>query len=203
MNRKQALRNLQDIAMVLEARDVQFWLTDGTLLGLVRDNHLLPHDTDTDMGLWSDSFDPDVLIDLVNRGFIIERFFGVPADGFEITLKRKSIHTDLFFFYSFEACVYHSAYFRLDPRHGDAERLDYRYRTINIGTRSFRGQVWNVPEPVEFYLEQKYGCDWRSKRVDWDYALSPPNVVHTGQRIAYSSSSPSLQQVLSLFDKTE
>ena len=44
--------NLAETIGILEKNNIQYWLCHGTLLGIVRDNELIPWDTDIDIGVW-------------------------------------------------------------------------------------------------------------------------------------------------------
>ena len=37
---------------LLEALKIDYWVTDGTLLGIIRENRILPWDSDVDLGVW-------------------------------------------------------------------------------------------------------------------------------------------------------
>jgi len=38
---------------ILEALKIDYWVTDGTLLGIIRENRILPWDSDVDLGVWN------------------------------------------------------------------------------------------------------------------------------------------------------
>lgn len=42
---------LRDVAMILDQSSIQYWLEGGTLLGIRRENRLLPWDNDIDLAL--------------------------------------------------------------------------------------------------------------------------------------------------------
>ena len=44
--------NLEETIGILEKNNIPYWLCHGTLLGIVRDNELIPWDTDIDIGVW-------------------------------------------------------------------------------------------------------------------------------------------------------
>ena len=39
-------------AGILDEKEIQCWVTEGTLLGLIRENRILPWDTDVDLGVY-------------------------------------------------------------------------------------------------------------------------------------------------------
>lgn len=63
-------RNLKLVVEILDALNVKYWVNNGTLLGLVRNGHLLPWDTDVDIGVDASSpFPIEALDALIERGF--------------------------------------------------------------------------------------------------------------------------------------
>jgi hypothetical protein len=199
MNRRVARSNLLDICRTLESRNIQHWLTDGTLLGLMRNGSLLRHDGDTDLGVLASSFDPDVLDELELMGFTLEHYAGSPAEGMEITFSRADVRTDLFFFYATEKDIFHSAYWRFNESESTAERLDYHYQPFKIGKFLWHGNAFPIPDQPESYLEQKYGIEWRVPQRNWDYALDPFNVRETGRIVRVSQARPQVKELAKLF----
>ncbi len=56
-NGKIALKMLKDITDVLDRYKVKYWLDFGTLLGIVRENRILPWDNDMDISIFPDDVD--------------------------------------------------------------------------------------------------------------------------------------------------
>jgi lipopolysaccharide cholinephosphotransferase len=52
MNEKEAIDALRQVREVFKKYDINFWLNGGTLLGIVRNKHLIPWDNDIDLGVW-------------------------------------------------------------------------------------------------------------------------------------------------------
>jgi len=50
-NLKIALKMLRRVTTVLEKENIHYWLEAGTLLGIVRENRLLPWDNDLDVSI--------------------------------------------------------------------------------------------------------------------------------------------------------
>ena len=53
-NSKIAYKMLEDITTILEEHDIRYWLDFGTLLGVVREQRLLPWDHDMDIAIKED-----------------------------------------------------------------------------------------------------------------------------------------------------
>lgn len=48
----QAVEILREVKSILDQKNIKYWLDSGTLLGAIRDNHLIPWDNDIDIGVW-------------------------------------------------------------------------------------------------------------------------------------------------------
>ena len=200
INKQIAISNLSEITEILDTYNIQHWLTDGTLLGMIRENDFLNHDNDTDLAVCARTFDPLALEDLFEAGFILERFFGCPDESFEFTVSRGGVLTDFFFFYEVGVAekVRHSAYFEFDEDEMSARRLDYVYESFTLTGVSWKSLSCNIPSNPEKYLEQKYGSSWTSPQLDWDYALDPANVQVTNVRENYSPPRPPIETLVNL-----
>ena len=164
-----ALENLCLLSKIFKENSVPYWLTDGTLLGYIREKNFIKHDMDTDIGLYFKDFSPAVLNKILDAGFKIYHTFGYPEDSFEIALTRGGIKTDLFFFYERkDGKVYHSAFLR-------NQRIDYSYTKFSLREIVFLGHKFSAPDNIPRYVITKYGTSWATPVVKWDWAYGPAN----------------------------
>ena len=49
---------------ILEALKIDYWVTDGTLLGIVRENRILPWDSDVDLGVWKSEVSTSEIVNI-------------------------------------------------------------------------------------------------------------------------------------------
>ena len=190
MNFQTALNNLKTIDQTLRSQSVPYWLTDGTLLGLVREKNFIGHDLDTDIGIMFRDFTPAALTKLIDQGFKVLHYFGYPEDSFEIALARDGVKTDLFFFYERDDTVYHCAFMR------QVNRIDYVYPRFDLTEETFLGHKFPIPANPEQYVETKYGANWRVPVTPWDWAYSPVNHVKTPIKIDLELQKQKVQQWL-------
>lgn len=62
---------------IMQKSGYHYWICDGTLLGIIRDNKLLEWDHDIDFAVWKSEVDVDVLRNLfISSGFIEESLVG-------------------------------------------------------------------------------------------------------------------------------
>lgn len=186
MNDEIALQNLIELDNCFQKFNIQYWITDGTLLGFYRENGFISHDLDTDLGLFMSDFTPECLEYIKSRGFKLKGFFGLIEDGFEIALTRNGVKTDLFFFYNRNHKVYHSAYHKFSS--DGYYKIDYEYEPFSIVRNTFMKNDFNMPNNIEKYVKTKYGEEWSIPIKNWDYAYSPLNHVKTDIKVLTQSS---------------
>lgn len=147
-------RNLVTIANALDRRGVKSWLMFGTLLGVVRDDKLIPHDRDTDIGVFECDFDAiaDVVLDLEGEGFELIR---TEAGDSTVTIMREDEYTDFYLFH---------------PRGGSyvcpQPELDVEIAVSHfdeLDSAVINGRVFSVPSCCEPLFVEWYGDDWRNR----------------------------------------
>lgn len=154
----------------LDGAGIPFCLLAGTLLGVIRDGHLLPHDKDLDLGLpWEVDREKAVACLTADGAFHIQ---GEPP-GVEAQWARSVFHSetdcglDLFFL----------------RKEGDRLLCGFDHLPVPVlsGLRPFTfrdhswlGERWGVPDPPESYLEDVYGPTWREPDVYYNTVLSNP-----------------------------
>lgn len=156
---------------VLDAAGIGFFLMAGTLLALIRDNDLLPHDKDIDLGL-SDDIDRD----LVCATFEQDPRFLVPTRpasreplwAFGVVHRASGVTIDLFFARHEPQGVRFG--FGMAP-----STIHCLVRPFELGRLHWCERDWPIPQPPERYLEDVYGSQWRIPDPYFDTALSNPS----------------------------
>ena len=171
INSKTAIANLASICNILNINNTKHWLQDGTLLGLYRDKNFISHDTDTDMGILFETFNPKVFESFKRCGFKVYHVFGYVEDSLEIGLIKDGLKTDLFFHYKNGPSQYHCAF----TGSNYTRRVDFIYDQFDTKMMSFQGTDFPVPEDVLKFILTKYGEDWSTPDEKWNYATSPKN----------------------------
>jgi lipopolysaccharide cholinephosphotransferase len=144
------------------------WVQDGTLLGLIRDDALIPWDHDTDTGVLITDWRPEAEAALHAAGFRLTGALGAPENGLQHRWKRAGEKTDIFFHYLDGRAQWHAAY---------EHSRQWRYYYPRFGLEAYRTPlgVVRVPSPPESFLEAKYGADWRTPKRRWHFARDPKN----------------------------
>ena len=87
------------VAKLLRDNNINYWICHGTLLGVIRDNMLLPWDHDIDFAVWADEISKDQLLDIfIHAGYKQEilmdeydnLFFSTKGKRIDINFYRKN-----------------------------------------------------------------------------------------------------------------
>jgi hypothetical protein len=188
MDKKIALENLAALELMLAERGMRAWLDGGSLLGCYREGHLIDHDEDTDLGMhiadWQREPALDFLRAMKAAGFTILRYFGEVEHGLEITLERRGVRTDLFFYYPAEDRVWCGGWVEtfnqtLPGNPPEWTLIKYFYERFELRTMLVNGVELYVPADTEKYLISLYGASWNIPDPAWHGMSSPPNAMLT------------------------
>jgi hypothetical protein len=171
---------LIDVTTVLDKYKCTHWLSDGTLLGAIRENNFIAHDYDVDLGVWAPDFDIRAVHELLAKFSCgIFRLQGTPDDGMVITVGRAGVHLDMFFYYpnskpsgelgkpSIYSCLY--KLFKPYNTSNKAKRFDCEFPDFKPLVRcTFLDHQFWVPKNAEAHLVAAYGPKWRTPKAQWD-----------------------------------
>ena len=153
---------LRKVVPVLEDNDIPYYLDCGTLLGCIRDNSFMEHDTDVDVATHASFWDKLKKIDFKKYGLIKTRTEDIKtAGGFLMSVKPED-----------------SKYY-CDIYANPAMPL--------LTEKKFSGRLYPIPVEPELYLTQLYG-DWKvPKWADGDkYHADWPPLFYKEERLITS-----------------
>ena len=177
MNKAVARSNLIDIGSVFDKCGIDYFLQDGTLLGLYRDGKIFDHDRDTDIGVLHNTFNPEVFKHLYSHGFKLARSFGYVHNSLEVGVTRNGVKTDLFFHYVRDDDKQYHCAFGGAPAYN--LRIDYVYDIFDTKRVDYLGHNFSVPVDELKFIQTKYGKDWQTPVKEWDWAHGPKNHIQT------------------------
>lgn len=164
---------------LLASEGVTAFADFGTLLGLVREGGLLPHDLDIDMGVVvDDSLDVARIRTAMERfGFKVWREYYIDGSVVESSFRLLGVKLDISF-YRNEGDTSHVWLFYRDPEkeYGPRERdiVKMTYSAIDgYSSVDVHGTSIVIPANPERLLEEKYGPHWRTPDTGWIYWESP------------------------------
>ncbi len=176
-----ALKTLKLVTDILEKNDVNYCLDAGTLLGVVRENRLLPWDTDIDLCITADNIEKlkKSLQPLKSKNLSIrESLNGVedhnilnPDDLRVVKVRnrvkliiRGPVLIDIFIKYP-DAENYYWSEGAIENR---VVKSVPRTFHDNLTTIEFDGKKYPIPEDYDGYLTSRYG-DWRVPVKEWNH----------------------------------
>lgn len=183
-----ARKVLRKVSKVLEKEGIPYILEAGTLLGVVRENRLLPWDNDMDITI-TRQYEKKLLNTLWKM-----RLRGLKA-------KPKYYERDLKYFKQGDLRIIKVRYRNNLPFFKARVMLDIFIKrkieneyfwTVGVkapvlksvperfydelGKIEFDGKSYSVPKDHEGYLEEHYGKDWRTPVKEWDFRTSDNSV---------------------------
>ncbi len=146
--------NLVIANRVFKKHGVDMWLMFGTLLGAVRDGFLIPHDSDTDVGIFrKDTLAAAEAMKELVREYGFKFIRNVTLDN-TISLMRFDEYID------FHPFTEQAIWYLLLTDPGIVVFKDYQLNDLD--TIFFLGENFYVPRHYESDLEIWYGLDWRT-----------------------------------------
>jgi hypothetical protein len=177
MDAKIGIENLILARDALTALNIRYFLTDGTLLGLVRHGGFIDWDHDIDIGVFAEDFNflsfGRYASHMRRKGFVY-KLYGDWGKYFGSHWRRKNGQVDIgFYFRQGDQRVVHL--FDFDRR--DIIELSYPAWMIEtLSPVDFYGKTFIAPKNKREMLSHLYG-DWKIPRPDWDYRTSPLNIT--------------------------
>jgi hypothetical protein len=172
-----ALAVLADALAALDAAGVEHWVTYGSLLGLVRDGRLLPHDKDIDLAVLGGEGHERIRQQMLARGFTQTSQQEDRDGATNQKFRRDRVMIDLFFLR------------RASPLWLDraavwaASELVGGHPPVEVKMQELGGVRVPAPADLEGYLAHLYGPGWRTPVRYWHWVFSPPNAeLHVNWR---------------------
>ena len=179
-NQEIAKQMLKDVIDIFDKHNIRYWLDFGTLLGIVRENRILPWDDDMDISILED--DRQKVHDLVmpeikklsyrvySRYHHIENHDVLKKGDFRAFRVRNNrlfflrgyVKLDIFVMYRKEDYFY---WYELYNVHRIPARLLEEFDTI-----MFENKRYIKPKLTDEYLIYHYG-DWRTPAKDYDSSV--------------------------------
>jgi len=168
MNKKLAIRNILDFTSCL---DDKYFLVYGTALGALRENDIISHDLDIDIGIMEKDFNWKMVNKIFKKGFSLVRIFGMKSCGFEMTFKRNEIRVDLMFFYTEGGLIWNSLWLN-NGLNGLSDMLVHSYNPnyFEIEEKILSG--FKFYSLGENYIKSVYGDNWKTPVKEWDWKTS-------------------------------
>lgn len=171
---------ISNIEHVLNDTDFLYFITFGSLLGLIREGDLISHDIDIDYAIIMDNkFKWENLESLfLKNGFKKIRQFSFDGEIREQTYKIDGLTIDFFGCKnsSDKTCsldFYRKHNYSYKDKSEMHVREDRYYKILSTKKKTFKNVTVTIPDNPEKYLESIYSSSWRVPIVDWDPSNAP------------------------------
>lgn len=167
---------LKDITSIFESCGINYWLEGGTLLGIRRENRLLPWDNDLDISIHQkELIHLDKLLKALKKnGFRVRlRKFNKNSEFFKegdlrmIKIRNKTFYGLLKGNVCFDVFIKYT--------HDDKTYWEIDNKTKNVPSKfydsfvkkEFKTKAYTIPKQTDEYLTYRYG-DWQTPVKEWD-----------------------------------
>lgn len=193
MDVENARKNFLEINDILNRLNVRFYLSEGTLLGAIRDGDFIAWDHDLDLRIMVTDWKSSMREDFELAGFrykesLCSRLYKGKSSGCVVI--KRSIRADLALNYYYPP---EDLYLTLAHRPNDFNTL--RAASFYRGDHftDFAGVRVRVPHPPEEYLRIPYGEHWKTPRKD-NYYLEGRKPISMEKYIKYILEHPEANQ---------
>ena len=152
IDEKLIIDNLMEITNLLDSLNIKWFLFGGGLLGIYRDNKLIPWDNDLDIAVLAEELEKhfDYIIEnLQQNGFSLYKS-NKSFKNIKIAFKKNDFEYELDGFYSSKS--YRMRRLWKYPGHYFEKNQYILFKESKIST----------PYPIEDFLKLTYGCDWKT-----------------------------------------
>lgn len=165
---------LQNLKSALDEAEAPMFLVSGTLLGCVRENDILGHDKDVDVGVMEAGLDKGRVHDVIARSgcFSIKPYQSPTL----LRLQHASgVLVDVFWHREEHGRIVH-----------EGLKSKWWNSPFELVSREFLGQSHLIPQNFDLYLRENYG-DWVRPNVEFETFVDTPNMIitHNGEMMWY------------------
>ena len=169
MNKVIAQEVLFEAKKILEDLEIPFFLIYGSCLGAVREGKILECDTDIDLGIYLEDLQPNYC--KMKEAFEANGFkafgFSYPyREPRSLNIYKYDILIDIRGFEKWEGGRFLQIV--------DSNRIDRAdvYSFKDVEPIEFCGKEFMAPSPVETYIEENYGKDWKTPDPEMHFSYA-------------------------------
>lgn len=167
---------ISEITTVLNQNGIIAFADFGTLLGLVREGHLLQHDLDIDIGAIAYSQDIVGKISqlLTPLSYKLAREFIVGDEIKEQSYKKNHVRIDIQLYFMDGKSMVCYLFHRKTPEEDVCYAVEKRCEIVGkVEKQLFDGRTIHIPVNAEQLLVDKYGNNWRTPDKGWVFWEGP------------------------------
>ena len=182
--KQRGLDSLIDLMNSLNTSENLVFIVFGTLLGLHREQKLIEHDLDIDIGCFFEDL-PRVLerLDEINVSIHHKFYSKKNPDHCELTFNFRGIRFDIFVFHKANGQVYCTDYVSLD---GVTFRQRFlHFSTFGLSNLEVENHFLCAPDDRRLWLETQYGKSFMTPVKDWDYSAPLPHISNSNEEVVF------------------
>lgn len=184
-----ALKMLSDVTHVFQENNIKYCLEGGTLLGIIRENRLLPWDDDMDLTITEHQIPKlkQALKALPKKYRVRKRFYFTNHKAIKegnLRLIRISNRKWLFFKGKVRMDIFvkygdqENYYWTVGSKNNFVIQSVPKYFHEHVESIRFNGQTMFAPKNYESYLTLKYG-DWKTPVKKWSSLVNDGSILNT------------------------
>ena len=154
-------KTLIDMNNILQKNKQEYWLSFGTLLGVIREGKFIEHDEDIDIGILIDNYNSNVEKEILKK-FKLKHRLGNLKTGYEIsfTHPETNVNIDIFIHYIEKDFIWCTSFFGICDNTKN-KMCRWKFSLFNLKKIEFLNIKFNIPSNPELYLTEHYGLDWK------------------------------------------
>ena len=159
------IHTLVDIDNILNDSNQTYFLSCGTALGVHREQKFIEHDFDIDLGIFAKDYDKSIEDKILSK-FTLTHRLGTLDTGYELSFTHPStkVNVDIFLYYPEQDYLWAPSFFGLCDK-SEKKMCRLKYSKFDLHPISFLGRKFNIPHPIERYLQESYGLDWKVPKI--------------------------------------
>ena len=166
---------LDKMHLFFNENNIDYWLENGTLLGAVRNNKIIPHDYDVDLGLPQSQWSANIRNELQKLGFQFIREIAVDNIVYEESYKFNGITIDFFYCPIIDNIVYTPVFRPFKNMTWDESLIEkggfelYLFKNPYNGVKEilFENKQWYIPKNASLHLVSYYGDNYIVPEKNW------------------------------------
>lgn len=182
-----ALKMLHDVCTELEKKKADYWLEGGTLLGVIRENRLLPWDNDMDISMYIKDRMKLVRVAIILwlKGYRIStRFYNrnmgpfkkgelrmIKVRNYEKFMKKGEVMLDIFLKRKVGEDYFWTVGIKSPVLKSSPAHFYDKLTTVNFDRKDYL-----IPDDYEGYLTYRYG-DWKKQVKVWNFKKDDNAIV--------------------------
>lgn len=160
----QAALALLDLRTDLHSLNLEFFLISGTLLGCVRDQGIIGHDKDIDVGVLTDYPAASLRQALATSGRF--KVKNLTTDKLVQVQHSNGVMIDVFMHWREDGLIYH-----------EGQKTRWWNSEFGLQEADFLGKTFMIPTNPEVYLVENYGKGWTVPEPDFETFVDTPNMI--------------------------